>query len=358
MNPIVAMQAALRSMGVSSTVSQVFDSAEAGKGPGVYQYVVPADVHVVAIDATPGGGGGGGGGTSSGNGGGGGGGAGVGVKDYLLSVIPGSTLTLTVGDGGLAGIASTGASATAGGNGEDVTITGALDVFPTLYGGLGALVGGVGGSGGNCIAKSNAQGGSGGQVPSGANGSPPTMMQQTMLAITTTGTISAASNSLALASASTVQTGSKVRMPGAGPAGADLITDVTLLSGTTASLRSNATTAVTGGVVYIETNSVFAQRHPNVFPGGAGGGGGGNGHQSMAFPGGAANAGLGTGLQGTGGGGAGNIHGPGGEGGAASGAGVQPSGFGGGGGGGGWKATTGTVGGKGAPGRIRIRPVA
>ena len=350
-----SVQAALTNLGLASGTSQVFDSAQVGFGPGTYSFVVPADVHVYAVDASSGGGGGGGAGTSSGNGGAGGGGAGVGVKDYLISVIPGSTLTIVVGDGGIAGVASTGAGATGGGDGGDTTISGALDAFPTLFGGLGSLTGGVGGSGGNCLSKTNGQGGAGGQVPGGSLGLPPSMMQQTASAITTTGSISAASNALTLGATNTVQTGSKARVVGAGPGGSDLISDVTLLSGSVASLRSLATTTVASAVVFIETNNTFAQRHPNVYPGGSGGGNGAAGYQSQAFPGGASGS---SGNQGTGGGGAGSIFGPGGAGGAASGSGVTPIGFGGGGGGGGWKATTGTAGGGGAPGRVRLRPVA
>lgn len=358
MNIIVAMQVALQSLGISSGVSQVFDSARAGFGPGTYNYTVPSDTSVIAIDACSGGGGGGGGGTSSGNGGGGGGGAASGVKDYLLSVTPGSILTITIGDGGLGGVASTGASASAGNNGGDTTITGGLDVFPTLYGALGALAGGVGGGGGNCVAKTNSQGGAGGQVPAGSTGLAPSMMLQTQTATTTTGSITAAANSLTLGSVSGVQAGSKVRVVGAGPGGADLITDITLLSGSVATTRTAAGTTVSGAATFLETNNTFAQRHPNVFPGGSAGGGGANGYQSQAFTGGFANAGQGTGNQGTGGGGAGSIFGPGGDGGAAAGGGSMPIGFGGGGGGGGYKATTGTAGGNGAPGRVRIRPVA
>jgi len=95
-------------------------------------WVVPANVTVVYVDACASGGGGGGGGTTTSNAGGGGGGAGQCVSGYALNVTPGTTLAITIPAAGAAGAINGN-----GGAGGNVTITGANFAFPTLTGGAG-----------------------------------------------------------------------------------------------------------------------------------------------------------------------------------------------------------------------------
>jgi hypothetical protein len=66
---------------------------------------------------------------------------------------------------------------------------------------------------------------------------------------TTTGTISATSTSLAVASAAGWVVGMGIVVAGAGTAGANLITSITAIAGTTFTLAAAAVTAVTGAVV-------------------------------------------------------------------------------------------------------------
>lgn len=70
----------------------------------------------------------------------------------------------------------------------------------------------------------------------------------------TTGTISAGSPSLAVASASNLAPGQQVTVRGAGVAGKDLVTTISTLVGTTATLATTATTAVTAAEV---TNAIY-----------------------------------------------------------------------------------------------------
>jgi hypothetical protein len=65
-------------------------------------FVVPADVSMMWVDGCAGGSGGGGGNSTPG-GGGGGGGAGIGVAQMPVAVVPGETLTVTVGANGAGG---------------------------------------------------------------------------------------------------------------------------------------------------------------------------------------------------------------------------------------------------------------
>lgn len=128
--------------------------------PGTYDFKIPAGVYEIKVDACAGGGGGAGVAVSQGNrqdkGGGGGGGAAVIGKK--LSVIPGQTVQITVGNGGQGG--------TAGGNGRsrEATVIGNL---LTLAGGSGGIANAVAAS-----ATGGASGGNGGGKggDSGKNG--------------------------------------------------------------------------------------------------------------------------------------------------------------------------------------------
>lgn len=112
-------------------------------------FIVPTGVTAVVIDACAAGGGGGGGSVGAFNpGGGGGAGSGQWTAGYPLTVVQGATLTITIPTGGTAGT-----NAANGGVGGNLTITGATDTFPTLYGGDGGGTAdgfyfGVGGNGG------------------------------------------------------------------------------------------------------------------------------------------------------------------------------------------------------------------
>jgi len=164
-------------------------------------FTVPGGVTEIHIDATQGGGGGGGqcfaGNTSTQGGGGGGGGAGQSVIGVLKTVVPGETLTITVGAGGPAGAnaASIGVNGTAGGNGGITTITasvsgwtitlnstnggsGGLIQYSLVWGGPGGVNGGGSGwsvnnfnSASSGTSTAAAYGGKGADSPFGVGGS-------------------------------------------------------------------------------------------------------------------------------------------------------------------------------------------
>lgn len=79
---------------------------------GAYTFTVPANVYTVTVTAWGGGAGGGGSNNASGAGGGGGGGQIV----QNIAVVPGTTITGSVGTGGSAGVSGGGAAPTSGGN--------------------------------------------------------------------------------------------------------------------------------------------------------------------------------------------------------------------------------------------------
>src|SRR5690349_7332039 len=99
---------------------------------GANTWVVPGGVTRILVDGCGGGGGGAGGQANASTSGGGGGGGGFGVNQYPLDVTPGSTLTIGIGSAG-----SLGAAGSNGSNGGNSTITGAVSLFPVLYGGAG-----------------------------------------------------------------------------------------------------------------------------------------------------------------------------------------------------------------------------
>jgi hypothetical protein len=140
---------------------------------------VPTGITRILVNGVGGAGGGGGGGAKTGitaTGGAGGGGAG-GSAEFIpntpLTVVPGETLTITIGPAGTAGIGGTaaGASGTSGGNGGSTTIVGSSSgtIF-TANGGIGGTfsanrTGGSGNAGGT-----GGAGGSSVSTPSGTSG--------------------------------------------------------------------------------------------------------------------------------------------------------------------------------------------
>ena len=133
-------------------------------------WVCPQGVTSIQVQAYGGGGGGGYGGSANGNGGGGGGGGAYTINP-TVTVIPGTSYTITVGTGGAGGSTSTGATA----NGSEGTASSAVFGVTTITAnpGLGgggfnnARTGGTGGtggtrSGGNGATGTTAFGGGGG----------------------------------------------------------------------------------------------------------------------------------------------------------------------------------------------------
>jgi hypothetical protein len=114
-----------------------FSNIASFNNPGTFTFTVPSGVAKVMVECW--GGGGGGAGSNSGNAGGGGGG---GYGKQILSVIPGNSYTVVVGNGGAGG--GPGVSGTAGG---------------TSSFGTGPLISATGGAGGNSL---NGIGGVGG----------------------------------------------------------------------------------------------------------------------------------------------------------------------------------------------------
>ncbi len=177
--------------------------------PGIYNFVVPADVFELFYEGGSAGGGGGGAGGGSavesppnqeylGGGGGGGGGAGNTVTGQSLVVNPGDTVTVQIGAGGLGGPGgiAPGYNGTPGTDGADTIITHGATVITIpggtggiggdgfgapsgLFGGGGApglpggsygidgLIGGAGGTGGSSPYGTGGFGGRGSAVPSG-----------------------------------------------------------------------------------------------------------------------------------------------------------------------------------------------
>lgn len=96
-------------------------------------WTVPAGVNLIWVDMVGGGGGGGGGHASATTGGGGGGGpSGVWFRWYPCVVVPGETLSVTIGAGGAGG--SVGVS---GGSGGDTVLSGGTDRLATHTSGFG-----------------------------------------------------------------------------------------------------------------------------------------------------------------------------------------------------------------------------
>lgn len=146
----------------------VLSSAKIQRFTGSGSLVVPIGVTTMFLSAcAPGGGGGAGGaggGTTFYGAGGGGGGAGQSVFRQPYTVVPGQTITITIGSAGVGGLAASGASApgTSGGN---ITIT-------NLSGGTVSLTGGTGGGvGASSSGTSFIPGGAGGAgYPAGGYG--------------------------------------------------------------------------------------------------------------------------------------------------------------------------------------------
>lgn len=150
---------------------------------GSYNWVVPACVNFVTVEAFGGGGGGGGnigvvsGGSETCTGAGGGGGGGYAARTY--AVVPGQSYTIVVGAGGTAGTAGangggTGAISTNAGNGGaggNSTFSGPATVGPGTLTGTGGAGGfasqGRNTAGGTCLAVN----GAGGSGSLGLNGS-------------------------------------------------------------------------------------------------------------------------------------------------------------------------------------------
>jgi len=125
--------------------------------PGTYTWIAPDRVTVVSAVCI---GGGGGGSTTNGAGGAGGGGGGLGIKNNI-SVVPGSSYTVTVGAGGSGGN-PTGAN---GGNSFFVNSSTVAGI-----GGIGARSGTVGGAGGTWVGDSGGNGGAGGNATTASAG--------------------------------------------------------------------------------------------------------------------------------------------------------------------------------------------
>ncbi|MBS1902108.1 MAG: hypothetical protein JSS75_00190 [Bacteroidetes bacterium] len=132
-------------------------------------WVVPTGIYAINVEGIGGAGGGGGGGADATNaantrsgGGGGGGGAGEYIAARTVSVVPGETLTISIGaagTAGAAGVGNTNTAATNGGNGGTTTVVGSTS---------GTLLSANGGTGGT--AGTNAVGASGTGGALGAGG--------------------------------------------------------------------------------------------------------------------------------------------------------------------------------------------
>jgi len=127
--------------------------------PGSYGWIVPPGVHSILIDAAAGGGGGGGSNEVEAGGGGGGGGSGGFTQGQALTVTPGETVQISVGNGG-SGAPFVGRTygAPGGSSGGDTVISGS-------HGSI-LLTGGGGGGGGYT------NGGGSGGAPGGPTGNP------------------------------------------------------------------------------------------------------------------------------------------------------------------------------------------
>lgn len=151
--------------GTSNTAAATNAFVQASKG-GFARFtasgslVVPAGVTTMYLSATSGGGaggaGGGGGGGSFGGAGGGGGAAGQAVVRVPHTVVPGQTITITVGSGG-AGVAGSTTTGATGGAGGQTVIT-------NMSGGTVTLSGGPGGGGGVTLSGGAGAGGTAGGI--------------------------------------------------------------------------------------------------------------------------------------------------------------------------------------------------
>jgi hypothetical protein len=131
-------------------------------------WLVPIGVTAILLSAVPPGGGGaaggGGGGTLNTYGGGGGsGGAGQSVLRQLFAVVPGTTISWTMGTAGFGGTGITVGAGNPGGTGGDIVFTGGISL---------TLKGGTGGAGGVATNASSgaAGGGAGLGFPNGSYG--------------------------------------------------------------------------------------------------------------------------------------------------------------------------------------------
>ena len=146
--------------------------------PGTSYFVVPTNVNSVIVEVW-GGGGGGGAGYSLYDRGGGGGGSG-GYAKGVVTVTPGATYTVMVGQGGSAGMgggtssfdyatmAATGGSAGQNGSGSSNTATGGAGGQGSGTGGVGTILSITGGPG--QFGVYNVGGGNGGNAPCGGAG--------------------------------------------------------------------------------------------------------------------------------------------------------------------------------------------
>jgi hypothetical protein len=201
-------------------------------------FVVPSGVTTIYIDGVGGAGGGGGGGGDNlaGNNsgaGGGGGGAGEYIPSSGFTVVPGETLTITVGTGGAGGAfgTSVGGLSTDGGNGSVTTISGSTSgVIFTANGGTKGL------RGHNTTADAvNQAAGTGG---AGGTGS------------TTTGHTNGNAGATGTAGANT-NTNKAGGAGGIGPTGGNLNTGGTGGTGNGGGANGTAGTAGTSGYVHI-----------------------------------------------------------------------------------------------------------
>lgn len=149
-----------------------------------FAFIVPSNVNELIILASGGGGGGGGAGSSGSTSiWGGGGGAGATPQRVTALVVPGETISITVGAGGVSGAGATNASGVTGGSGTNTRIIGSLINY-TILGGIGGVGGnsttaGLGGTTYNSTSiggmtpvtpGGNGSLASGGVVPAGQNG--------------------------------------------------------------------------------------------------------------------------------------------------------------------------------------------
>ncbi|WP_146122619.1 hypothetical protein [Burkholderia multivorans] len=138
-------------------------------GAGTYSWTVPANVTTVYASGTaPGGGGGAGGsGTVASSpaiaGGGGGGGAGQSIIRQPYTVVPGSTVTITIGTPGSGGTAVTTGNGSPGGTAGNLVISGSGFNGGTSI----TLTGGSGGGGGSAVQTSSGGAATGGGAGSG-----------------------------------------------------------------------------------------------------------------------------------------------------------------------------------------------
>lgn len=130
----------------TSVLTSLSDNQVWAETPANYSFTVPAGVYELDVFAVGGGGGGANGvddGASADNGGGGG--AGATPARYPMLVVPGETLTISVGKGGRGGKGSGSAVQNVGENGGNSIVAGSL-MTRTFYGAEGGQAGGVAGN--------------------------------------------------------------------------------------------------------------------------------------------------------------------------------------------------------------------